>query len=257
MENIKGKPVTNLTKGCFQHLLKLFSHHLQYKSSTRFASLFINHKWFTGRQILAFFHLQLLQLPALLLAPGFLAPSPPPLLLPCHPYQLWNVTSHSSIALRCDSISMRLNCWMNIFTHTLHTQNNCKLASPPSFSLPSHKTVIITHQPTICFHKTQDMASLPCSAVSCDRLSHKVTPASLPCQSGVTWFWWHTALQQCWLLPFIYKTIIEKQVNIAYTSLLRPHWILLPQTAAAMLPLNTISSHPAGRGATRSDCRLS
>ena len=48
MGKIKGKPVTNLTKGCFQHLLKLFSHHLQYKSSTRFASLFIN--WYRAKK---------------------------------------------------------------------------------------------------------------------------------------------------------------------------------------------------------------
>ena len=52
MENIKGKPVTNLTKGCFQHLLKLFSHHLQDKSSARFASLFITSYLLDGKSLL-------------------------------------------------------------------------------------------------------------------------------------------------------------------------------------------------------------
>ena len=54
MGKIKGKPVTNLTKGCFQHLLKLFSHHLQDKSSTWFASLFITSDLLDGKSLLFF-----------------------------------------------------------------------------------------------------------------------------------------------------------------------------------------------------------
>ena len=146
---------------------------------------------------------------------------------------------------------------MNIFTHTLQTQNNCKLASPPSFSLPSHKTVIISQQFVSTRHKTwHHFHALPCLVIdylirSLLRHFHfHVSPASLDfvgTQLSSSVDYYHS----------ICKTIIEKQVNIAYTSLLRPHRILLPQTAAAMLPLNTISSHPAGRAATRSDCRLS